>query len=57
MKFYNHYPYEFYFNVDGVVYVGPYQDKTSQQTITFKFNKNSKGAKCYNEYFERLWTK
>jgi len=55
IKTYNHYPHEFYFDIDGTVFTGPYQAKTSQQTITYRFNKNGQGAKYYREYFQELW--
>lgn len=43
--------------MDGIVFTGPYQNKTSQQTITYKYDKNTKGAKVYIEYFDSLWEK
>lgn len=57
IKTYDHYPYDFYFNMDGIVFTGPYQNKTSQQTITYKYDKNTKGSKVYIEYFDSLWEK
>lgn len=56
LKTYNHYPYDFYFNIDGTVFTGPYQAKTSQQTITYRYNRNAQGAKYFREYFEALWS-
>lgn len=55
IRVYDHYPSYFYFAMDGTVWTGPYQAKDSQQTITFKFEKNSMGAEYYTEYFEDLW--
>ena len=56
LKMYNHYPHDFYFNIDGTVFTGPYQAKTSQQTITYRFNRNAAGARYFVEYFEELWS-
>ena len=33
LKTYNNYPSDFYFNIDNNIYTGPYQNKTSQQTL------------------------
>lgn len=55
IKIYDHYPYDFYFCMDGIVFTGPYQSKTSQQTITYKFLANTLGASIFNNYFESLW--
>lgn len=55
IKTYDHYPYDFYFNMDGIVFTGPYQNKKSQQTITYKFSANTLGAKIYEDYFSSLW--
>ena len=54
---YNHYPYEFYFCIDENLYVGPYENKTSQQTITYRFRKGSKGYDYYQQQFQSLWEK
>lgn len=56
LRMYNHYPHDFYFNIDGTVFTGPYQAKTSQQTITYRFNRNAEGARYFSEYFEELWS-
>ncbi len=55
IKTYDHYPYDFYFCLDGTVFTGPYQDKTSQQTITYKFTMKGNGSKYYTQYYESLW--
>lgn len=55
IKTYDHYPYDFYFCMDGIVFTGPYQAKTSQQTITYKYLANSLGANTFKNYFESLW--
>ena len=55
IRTYNHYPYDFYFCLDEIVFTGPYQDKTSQQTITYKFTLKRNGSKYYRQYFESLW--
>ena len=47
---------DFYWRVDGDIYVGPYWYKyPSQQTISYKFTKGA-GFDAYSEYFERLWS-
>ena len=55
LKTYDSYPNEFYFNIDNNLYTGPYQNKTSQQTITYKFTSKGKGFEYYSQYFESLW--
>ena len=55
IKIYDHYPSDFYFNMDGVVWTGPYQAKESQQTVTFKFEKDGLGAEYFKQNFEDLW--
>ena len=57
IRFYNNYPYDFYFCLDGVVFTGPYQPKTSQQTITYKYCAHSHGAQLFRNYFNMLWEK
>lgn len=57
LKVYDHYPYDFYFCMDGTVFTGPYQAKTSQQTITYKYIANSYGANIFREYYNLLWEK
>jgi hypothetical protein len=55
IKTYDHYPYDFYFCIDGTVFTGPYQAKTSQQTITYKFIAKGVGSEYYKQNFESLW--
>lgn len=55
LKIYDHYPYDFYFCMDGTVFTGPYHTKTSQQTITYKFSANTLGANTFKSYYESLW--
>lgn len=57
IRTYDHYPFEFYFRIDNVVFCGPYQTKTSQQTITLYFEKGGEGYNYYRNYFENLWGK
>lgn len=57
LKIYDHYPYDFYFCMDGIVFTGPYQAKTSQQTITYKYLANTYGAKTFIDYYNSLWEK
>lgn len=57
IRLYDHYPFDFYFCIDGTVYTGPYQAKTSQQTITYKFSVGTNGANAFKDYFESLWEK
>lgn len=56
IRTYNHYPHDFYYCMDGIVYTGPYLPKSSQQTITYKFLAKSKGAALYQEHFEKVWS-
>lgn len=47
---------DFYWRVDDTIYVGPYWYKiSSQQTITYKFEREGKGFTTYSEYFDSLW--
>lgn len=47
---------DFYWRVDDVIHVGPYWYKvSSQQTITYKFEREGKGFTIYSEYFDNLW--
>ena len=47
---------DFYWRVDDEIYVGPYwYNVSSQQTITYKFERDGKGFTTYTEYFETLW--
>ncbi len=55
IKTYMDYPHEFYFCIDGTVFIGPYESKTSQQTITYRYNAHGQGARYYSDNFERLW--
>jgi hypothetical protein len=56
IKHYNSLPEDFYFRVDDYIYLGPYQwGKSSQQTISYEFKRQSKGFTYYNDYFEKLW--
>lgn len=55
VRTYNHYPHDFFYCMDGIVYTGPYLPKASQQTITYKFLGKSKGASYYKANFDKLW--
>lgn len=55
IKTYMDFPHEFYFCIDGTVFIGPYESKTSQQTITYRYNAHGQGARYYSDNFERLW--
>lgn len=57
IKTHKDYPHDFYFAVDNAIFVGPYESKTSQQTITYQYNTHGQGANYYRNYFERLWKK
>lgn len=47
---------DFYWRVDDELYVGPYwYNVSSQQTITYKFEREGKGFTTYIEYFDALW--
>jgi len=55
IRTYDHYPYDFIFCMDGIIFTGPYHAKTSQQTITYKYLANSNGANIFSNYFQLLW--
>lgn len=55
VRTYDHYPHDFFYCMDGIVYTGPYLPKASQQTITYKFLGKSKGAAYYKAHFDKLW--
>lgn len=55
IKTYMDYPHDFYFCIDGTVFIGPYESKTSQQTITYRYNAHGHGARYYSDNFERFW--
>lgn len=57
IKTYMDYPHDFYFALDDAIFIGPYESKTSQQTITYRYNTHGYGARYYRDYFERLWEK
>lgn len=56
LKFYNSLPIDFYWRQDDKLYTGPYlYGIGSQQTITFEYQKGTKGYQFYHNYFENLW--
>ena len=56
LKFYNSLPIDFYWRQEDKLYVGPYlYGIGSQQTITFEYQKGTKGYDFYRNYFENLW--
>ncbi len=56
IKFYNTLPQDFYFRVDDTIFIGPYlYGVTSQQTISFEYDKNSIGFSYWQKYFNSLW--
>ena len=55
LRTYDHYPYQFYFRVDDDIFIGPYQNKTSQQTITYRFYRGGEGYNYYKKSFDDLW--
>lgn len=55
IKTYNRYPYDFYFCIDGDVFTGPYHNKSSQQTITYKYLANTPGANIFTDNFDVQW--
>ena len=57
VRVYDNYPYDFYFRLDNTVFTGPYQPKTSQQTITYKYLAYSRGARVFRNYYNSLWEK
>ena len=47
---------DFYWRMDGEIYMGPYwYGRSSQQTITYKFKEGAKGFEVYSKYFNDLW--
>lgn len=57
IKIYSRYPYDFYFCIDGDVFTGPYHDKSSQQTITYKYLAKTHGANIFTKNFNEQWKK
>lgn len=57
VRTYDRYPHDFYFCIDGDVFTGPYHDKSSQQTITYKYLANTLGANLFTENFNEQWEK
>lgn len=57
IRTYDRYPYDFYFCIDGDVFTGPYHDKSSQQTITYKYLASTLGAKVFTDNFNKQWEK
>lgn len=56
IRTYDWLPMDFYFRIDGVLFIGPYLYlKGSQQTVTFKFEKDGLMYAEYTAYFERVW--
>jgi len=56
VKIYDGLPQDTYQRIDKYVYVGPlHYAKPSQQTISYEYKPNSKGASYYTEYFTSLW--
>jgi hypothetical protein len=56
IKFYNNLPFDFYFRVDNILFIGPYlYGIDSQQTISFEFRNNAKGFGFFISYFDKLW--
>ena len=60
VKGYNCMTLDFYWRADGEIYFGPYWvNKSSQQTITFRWDRSRRGKKgfdAYAKYFEDLWS-
>lgn len=49
-------PREFYCRVDDSIFIGPYRfEKSSQQVITFKYQRPGDAFQDYSEYFEAIW--
>ena len=55
IKFYNGIPLDFYFGLKGAVFIGPYWNKSSQQTLTYEYTDVALGAQLYKNYFEEQW--
>ena len=48
-------PLDFYFSLKGALFVGPYQDKSSQQTITYEYTDTALAFMVYQRYFDQKW--
>ena len=56
LRYYDSLPLDYYNRIDDAVYMGPYWfGKSSQQTVSYRFQSNSEGYKLYTEYFSDLW--
>ena len=56
LKFYNSMPLDFYWRQENSLFVGPYlYGIGSPQTITYEYQKGSKGYEFYIDYFDKLW--
>lgn len=56
VKGYNCMTLDFYWRVDGEVFIGPYwYGQPSNQTITYAFTDGGKGFQQYSNYFDGLW--
>lgn len=56
LRYYDSFPLDFYNRIDDAVYMGPYWfGKTSQQTVSYRFQAKSEGYNLYTEYFNDLW--
>lgn len=56
IKGYNCMTLDFYWRMDGEIYIGPYWlGRPSQQTVTYRLAEGGKGFETYAKYFEELW--
>ncbi len=56
LRYYDSFPLDFYNRIDDAIYMGPYWfGKTSQQTVSYRFQAKSEGYNLYTEYFNDLW--
>ncbi len=58
VRTYDWLPMDFYFRVDGMLFIGPYlYGKGSQQTVSYRFEKDGLMFADYVAYFEKCWEK
>lgn len=56
IKGYNCMTFDFYWRMDGEIFFGPYWiNRSSQQTVTYRFKEGGWGFEIYSKYFEELW--
>lgn len=58
VRTYDWLPMDFYFRVDGTLFIGPYlYSRGSQQTVSFQYEKDGFMFADYTAYFNEVWAK